>query len=468
MNRLSPWWDTLMRLRKGVYVQGTSQFVNLVIRLSEVPLFLGYWGTERYGEWLILTAIPTYLAIGDGGFANAACREMAIKSGAGDQHGVLVVFQSTFILLIVSSVMILFVAIGVMWLYPIDGYFTFNTLKIPEIETVLIILLLHVLVGFQGGLINGGFWVAGRYPFGLLLDMVIQLSEFSGLALALIFGAGPIGAATGYLAGRFFGTGLLWIGQCHVSPWLQYGYDYASFAVVRRLIKPALASLAFPIGNAMNIQGLRILVGLTLGPANVAVFTTIRTLSRLIMQPRAILSVVVEPEMAVTHGKFDADLMQALFLRSCQLALWGCAVGVLILFATAEWIFPIWTNSHITLSWSVLCVLVAAAMFNVIWFSALIPVYATNRHIDIAIYYSFIYGLGSLVIAYLLVPFLGLIGIALGLLVTEILMTIIVLRASLIMLNISLANWIRFVVNPPFIIIEYLFENFSQRDIKNE
>ena len=91
------------RLTKGLGAQGYSQAVQIFIRLAEVPLLLVYWGTQLYGEWLMLAAIPAYLAIADGGFAGVASREMSMRSGAGDRRGALALFQSTWLLLLLVS-----------------------------------------------------------------------------------------------------------------------------------------------------------------------------------------------------------------------------------------------------------------------------------------------------------------------------------------------------------------------------
>ncbi len=55
------------RLLKGTGAQAFGQGVQIFIRLAEVPLLLAFWGTQLYGEWLMLAAIPVYLSIGHGG-----------------------------------------------------------------------------------------------------------------------------------------------------------------------------------------------------------------------------------------------------------------------------------------------------------------------------------------------------------------------------------------------------------------
>lgn len=318
------------RLLKGIGAQGFSQAVQILIRLAEVPLLLTFWGTQLYGEWLMLSAIPIYLSIADGGFAGAACREMTMRSGSGDRKGTLSVFQTSWLLLIVISLATGFLAFCFIKTVPLKDFLGFSVLKDHEIKYTLFLLVAYVMVGFQGGLLNGGFWIMGCYSSSMYFVAIMQVFEFVGLAAAVTLGGGPVQAAFGYLTGRFLGTALMWFGQLRVSPWLRHGVSYASIGELQRLTAPALASLAFPLGNALNIQGIRIAVGLVLGPSAVALFTPLRTLSRLVMQPANIINQLIQPELAIAYGAGNSFIFQRLFVKSCQLTLWGCLSACLL------------------------------------------------------------------------------------------------------------------------------------------
>ena len=451
------------RLLKGICAQGFSQAVQIFIRLAEVPLLLTFWGTQLYGEWLMLSAVPAYLSIADGGFAGAACREMTMRCGAGDRNGTLAVFQSTWLLLIAVSMAAGLLAFGVVHAAPLDDWLGFSAMKENEIKAVFLLLVTHVLVGFQGGLLNGGFWVTGRYPRGMYLIAGTQLIEFVGLASAVVMGGGPIHAASGYLAGRLLGTGLMWLGQRQVSPWLQHGISHASFAELRRLTAPAFASLAFPLGNALNIQGLRLVVGMVLGPSAVAVFVPLRTLSRLIMQPANIINRLIEPELALAFGAGDNSLFQRIFARACQLALWGCLGACILVGPGAHWIFPTWTGGKVAMNWPTYVVLLACALINGIWYTALMVPYATNRHGRVALFYTLVYGATAFGLGYILATGLGLGGAALALLLAEAIMAAIVLHDSLQITRVSMAQWAETILHPPFHLIGWAGGGFWKR-----
>ncbi len=438
------------RLLKGIGAQGFSQMVQVFIRLAEVPLLLSFWGTQLYGEWLMLSAIPIYLSIGDGGFAGAACRDMTMQSGEGNRKRTLAVFQSTWVLLIVISIVICLLAIGFVQFVPFENWLGFSNMNDVEIESVFLLLVAHVLVGFQGGLLNGGFWVAGRYPIGMYLIAITQLAEFVGLVVAVALGGGPVHAACGYLVGRLLGTGLMWFGQRRVSQWLMYGFTHASLREIKRLSIPAFASLAFPLGNALNIQGMRLVVGITLGPSAVAVFVPLRTLSRLAMQPANIISRLIEPELAMAYGAGDNSLFQDVFTRSCQLALWGCLAACFIIGPGANWIFPIWTGGSITMHWPVYLVLLSAVLINSIWQTAMMVPYAINRHDRIAVSYALVYGAAAAGLGFIGAPIMGLVWAAFAILLVEGAMVVVVIRVTLIIDRMPMAQWVKIIMRPPF------------------
>jgi hypothetical protein len=189
------------RLSSGLGAQGYSQAVQIIIRLVEVPLLLGYWGTQLYGEWLMLAAIPSYLTMFDGGFAGAASREMSIRSGAGDRAKALSVFQSTWILFLLVSSSIGLIAFLAARALPLHGWLGFREMGSDAVKLVVLILVFPCPVRFPDRTCIRGLLVRRRYAMGMALSATLQLLEFGGLALAVFLGGGPVSAAFGYLGG---------------------------------------------------------------------------------------------------------------------------------------------------------------------------------------------------------------------------------------------------------------------------
>ena len=54
--------------------------VRILIQMLQVSLFLRMWSPAKYGEWVILSILPAYLALSDLGTSNAGanilCKEI--------------------------------------------------------------------------------------------------------------------------------------------------------------------------------------------------------------------------------------------------------------------------------------------------------------------------------------------------------------------------------------------------------
>lgn len=438
----------IQRLRKGLGAQGFRQLANLFIRLAEVPLFLSFWGAERYGEWLMVAAIPSYLAIADGGFTSTTQHEMAMRSGAGDRPGALAVFQSTWVLLLILSVVLMGLTFLAITLLPLDQWLKLTSMKGEELTIVMVLLAGHVILNFQSGLVYGGYSCEGRYARGIILWTWMHLFDFAGLALAIVLGGGPIAAAAGFFAGRALGLLIFLVDLPKVAPWLSYGWRHASRAQIVRLFRPSLATMAFPLGDALNIQGMRLVVGFILGPVAVAVFSSMRTLCRSAMKPISVVALLIEPEMALAHGAGNRTLIKELFLRSSQITVWLVLPICFLLWLFGDQIFQIWGRGEIVLNTSLYLWLLLASAANSLWYVALMVPYATNRHGRVAIF-SIASNSGMLLIAIFFMTWLGLPGSGMAVFFAELAMAAWVLPVAFSQNVIGVKIWLRRIASLP-------------------
>lgn len=402
----------------------------------------------------MLTAIPAYLAISDGGFAGAACREMSMRSGRGDREGALSLFQSTWFLLIFVSLVVGSLALLTLNFAPLHAWLGFNAMTPGMARVVMLLLVLHVLLVFQSDLLYGGYWCEGHYGMGMTLLATAQLIEFCGMALAVALGGGPAEAAAGYLGGRIAGLLLMRIGLKRATPWLRYGWRLAKANEVRVIASPAFASLAFPLGNAFNMQGTRLIVGLVLGPSAVVVFSTLRTLSRFAIQPSGIINRLVEPEMASAHGGGSQDIFRRLFIRSCQTSIWLTAISCFALCIAGTWVLGLWTHGKVAMDWPLYVLLLISAAVNAIWYTALMAAYSTNRHIQVALIYFMTFGALAFLLSFLLTAMMELPGAGVAVLMSELLIAPYVLAKTINMAGETWSSWLSHVVRPPYFLMQ--------------
>lgn len=448
----------IRRLRGGLGAQGIKQGVNLFVRLAEVPLLLAFWGPARYGEWLMVAAIPAYLAMADGGFTGATQREMTIRMGGGDREGALAAFQSTWVLLLVVSFALMVLA-GATTLCPFSEWLGLKSMPGKTFSAVVMLFTAHIALGFQCGLIYGGYSCEGRYARGTILTAALYLFDFVGLAIAVLLGSGPVGAAAGFLIGRIVGLVIFLIDLPRVAPWLRFGWANASREQVTGLFRPSLASMAFPLGQALNIQGVRLVVGLVLGPMAVAIFSTIRTLCRSAMKPVLVVAQLVEPEMALAYGSGRIEDMRDLLKRSSQVTLWAALPICVVLWFLGAPLLKIWTAGRIGLDVSLYSLLLLASVAHSTWFTALMVSYATNRHGRTAVIFA-VANAGLVVAVDVLTARMGVSGAGIGILLFETAMAFWVLPESFRLSGETFLGWAEVTIRPPF--------NFVKRMVLNK
>lgn len=422
------------RLLKGVGANFFGQVVSVGIQLISVPFFLHFWGKALYGEWLILTAIPTYLSMSDIGFTSVAGNEMTMLTAKGDRKGAVTVFQSVWLMVSVVSFLIGAIVVALLLLLPVRDYFNVSLISSSDTNLILLVLSGHVLLSLQGGIFDSGFRCDGNYALGTMIGNAVRLIEWICAFSMLIYTNKPLAVALALLSGRVIGLVISW-GLLHrKSPWLRFGFMDANFDIIRRLVKPAVAFMAFPLGLALSIQGMTLVIGSVLGPVAVALFTTYRTVSRMVVQLITMINRAVWPEISAAFGMNNLALARRLHSRASVASFWSAVAVTAFLALFGQWIINLWTSSAFTADYLLLNLLLVVTIANALWQTSWVALMATNSHNRIAV--VFIIGSGvSIGLAMVLMPFLGISGAALSLLSIDCCMVVFAVKGALSILQ---------------------------------
>jgi O-antigen/teichoic acid export membrane protein len=422
--------STKRRLLLGFIVNWIGKLATSIIQLVQVPVFLHFWNTPLFGEWLILNSIPAYLSFSSIGFGNVAGNEMTMMVARNDRESALRVFQSCWwlIVLICATVIILFS--GTLYFLPAARLLKLTYINEYDTKWIIFYLGLSVLFGQIEQLLQSAYRCIGRYPYGTSLKTALSFIAFGGMIASVALGKGPRTAALVFAAINTAGTALLCLFVRHDIPWLQFGWKHASFAEIRRLAPFAVAYMGFPIGNALNISGTLLAVGYALGPVAVVVFGTARTVSRVALQMVSMMNITFEPEMSIAYGAGNYELIRTLLRRACQLALIVAIVVVLIMMTFGPWFLTHWTGGHVPPSRPLLSILLLVVVFYSLWSTSAALITSTNQHQRLATYYLVGTSL-TCVLCYVFARIWGLYGAAASLLIAELVMNLYVVPASL-------------------------------------
>ena len=430
-----------------------GQLITVVIQLASVPLYLHYWGVGLYGEWLILSAIPAYLALSDIGFASVAANDMTMRVANGDRRGALEVYQS--IWLFISGISMLLGAALTLLIHVVPVNVQFSITHISEAQTrqLLIVLTLYVLVGLQGGVLNAAFRAAGRYAYGTTLANTVRLAEWAMSMVALLLGGGVLVIASVTLTIRLIGLMVTWLVLQKQEQWLTLGTHAASLQLVRHLLKPAIAFMAFPLGLALSLQGMVLIIGMTLGSAAVVMFSAYRTLTRLLVQVITMLNQAVWPEISAAYGAKQMDLIQQLHRKGSSLTFRVALIAVVLVGVTGEWLIGMWTQHAFEQNHVLFALLLTTTFLNVLWQTSWVVLMATNKHEKITMAFLLSGTLG-LFLSNLVIPITGINGAGLMLILFELPILFIAIGSALELLNDKWFDYLKSIYNNKNSLIE--------------
>jgi len=422
--------STQRRLFLGFIANWVSKLSNSIIQLVQVPVFLHYWGVNLYGEWMIVNSVPSYLAFSNIGFGSVAGNEMTMLNSANDREGALRVFQSCWWLIAAICCGTGFLLAIALYFIPVADGLKLHAIGPVDAKWVLLYLGLSVLLSQLEQLIGAAYTCVGRYAYGNFMKNLFSLLAFGAMIVPVAFGAGARTTALVYAVSNGFFTVVLCFMVRRDIPWLRFGWQHASFAEIRKLTGPAVAFMGFPIGNALNLQGTLMAVGYALGPAEVVVFGTARTVSRVALQMVQMVNTTFWPELSLAYGAQNFDLIRTLHRRACQMAFLIAAVVVTGMMSVGPWFLTRWTSGHVPPSRPLLAILLFVVVLYALWSTSSTLLAATNKHQKLAAWYIFGTSV-TIVFTYVLARHYGVYGAAASLIISELVMNGYVLPASI-------------------------------------
>lgn len=421
---------TKRRLFLGFLSNWVSKLAATIVQFVQIPVFLHFWSMPLYGEWMIVNSIPSYLSFSNVGFGTVAGNEMTMMVARDDHDGAVRVFQSCWWLIVFICSATIVLLCGALYFLPAARLLKLTHISDTDTKWIIFYLGVSVLLGQLEQLLQAAYRSIGRYPFGSFLKSMISLGAFTCMIVSVALGAGARMAALVFASANAAGTLLQYAMVRRDVAWLKFGWRYATMGEIRRLTRPAIAFMGFPLGNALNLQGAVLAVGYALGPVAVVIFSTARTVSRVALQMSNMVGGTFEPEMSIAYGAGNTPLVRALLRRACQMAVFVSVSITVVMMAGGPWFLNHWTGGHVPPSRGLLSILLVVVVIYSFWATAASLLTSTNQHQRLAVYY--ILGTAAnCVLCYFLGKAYGLYGAAASLLVCEIVMNTYVVPAAL-------------------------------------
>lgn len=369
----------------SVAAQGFSHAVTIASQLLIVPLLLSIWGADRYGAWLIISALPTYLSMADLGFAQISANDMTMRMARGDADGAVVVNQTAWLMNGSVALLVVVVMVGLVNVVPIAEIFSITAVS-DDVNIATFFLALVTVNAILFGVVGGAMRAVGLVSLMVAANAITRLLTFLLLVGGAVGGLGFVGCAIAMYVGSTLNvllfSALFYRGHRQFLP----STRRADPVLLRKMIAPSLSYMSYTLSNALNIQGVNLLTGYMLGPAAVVIVSTIRTLTRLGRTAASVINYAMEPIFAHFYGQGDKSRQKTAYRQLLVSMSGGTVVFAAGMWLLGEMFLARWTHGAVVDQTLLFRTMLISVILEIFWFTLQTPFVSTNRHNLFALY----------------------------------------------------------------------------------
>ena len=316
---------------------------RIVVQFATLPIFFAGWSVEAIGSWLVLFAVPAYIALVGNGFAGAGGNAVFAAAQAGDFSRARQDFRAAWTISAFSTAALaLMFAIIVMFSIPSviehDG-----EVAVWDMAQAAAWLALYIFATSQMAIFEIPYRVAGRHPDHIFLYNATGLLEIVVIAAAVTFSDSLSTLAMSLALFRCISALWIYLSSRKVAPKMFESGHGDMQASISDLWRPSLAFMLMPLVLGLNLQGYLLLVGASFGTIIVASFAATRILTRLLDLLANVVYGFALHNIGIIKG--DQRAVQRRMLSTMSLA----SLAIAVLFALALLIFGPWLQSLYTL-----------------------------------------------------------------------------------------------------------------------
>ena len=401
----------------NVLAGSLGRIINALTPLLLVPLMIRTWGLHQYGEWLILTAIPTYMMLSpDFGLMNAVVNQMAKATAEGKRKEAITLYRTSWLILTVMAVCFALIGIAVAsWV----NWKPFGvTLLSKNAAGIISLSLVQIFLGQQLFLLTGIYRSARRNPrCGLLGSIGYAFYLLVGCTILILKG-GPMVFVSANIVARIVFLGVFLFDIRRIMPDFTLSLRGVSVNAIRPYIVPGLGHATMPLVNALQSEGMVLVLGAILGPVSVAVFQTTRTAVNGAKSLSGLFASAVGVEIPALIGEGRMSAVRRLLVLNIQTTIAAVICWLSLLGVFGEPIFHLWLRSRAVYSAS-LTLLMLISMFPFALGSSFSLILQATNQIHRAVVLLLPAALASLIVSAVSCRLLGVNGAGLGLIVFE-------------------------------------------------
>lgn len=409
------------RAFKNTIVGLISFIFYLAQTIILVPVLLKYWGNEKYGVWIALYAAFSLLQSLDTGHINYIGNKLNISYHTNKEELKKTLASSLFMAIIIGLVQIIIVIILIVlnFLPSFTGIDSFLLNKYQVPASLIILVIFWFISGSIGGILHRLLVPSGYYYQAQWWNILYRLCQFLSIMIVAIAGGSILDASIFYVLIQLVIYTLTFlyikIKIPEFYPWWNGININIAFLNFRNSLVLTFNSFIQQLSN----NGIVLLISNLFSSVILPVFTTIRTMTNTALSITNLLINSILPDFIRYHSRKEKEKLYSVFIANWFFNGLVVNIGLIAVIPFAGYIFKFWTKGIINFDFNLFISL--AASISVINFGAGL--------------YNYLYGINNLkavsvititrviilfLFSYYLSGFMGLSGIGIAVLISEI------------------------------------------------
>jgi O-antigen/teichoic acid export membrane protein len=414
--------STTKRLISGTAASWAGIGVTMLTQIALVPIFLSYWDIRTYGIWIAIQALLNVLSTMDRGFNDFLEYEF-LKLGAPKRNQIgYLLWSGIFVVIIIGIIETTIV-------YYLSFYLNIEVLLkegkvddpafLNEIRWSLMIQWVVWSIANVNGLFSRSLSAFGYFPRMGWWNVLIAISNSVVSVVIVIYGGSLLSANIGIGVSSVIILSLQYVDISKLlsksgvpskrySLMLGFKHYFTSFGLSARYFL-----------ENFRQQGIRLIILPFSGAKGLTAFSTTRTVANVSQQGLLTITHPLLPELMRFLGEKDQNKMEASFGTVWLVLLFILAPGAVVLQQVAPFMFSIWTKGQIEFVPPLFATLSIGVLFYALAQPAM-AVIVGNNNLKQQIILSIISALIVVVLMFTLMPYLGILGAGIALLIAEI------------------------------------------------
>jgi len=409
----------IARVGKGLGALSTGAAVQIAGQLTIVPVALYAWGKVRYGEWVLLTGLVTFLRLVDLGLQTFVVNRLCASYARGERDDLQTTLHSSLRVQIPLASTILMVVGIVLLVLPIDRSLALQTVSRTTFQVVAMLLAFELLLGIPMGVIAGIYRATGRLPRAAVIGASQQGAAMILTVALIVLHADFITLAAARVAVAILFSGFILYDLHRLHPWLRLRPSGGSWSDGVWMIGPGLFFIAIPFADYLTNQFTLMVLQRSLNGGEVSRLATHRTVVNVAILASGLLTNAIWPELTALHARAQTQQLIKTHRSLARLNLWLVASVAFIMLPVIPLVYPSWTAGRLTIdSWTLAFLLTRIVLWG-IWSASLTLLCAINRQKSVAVV---LFGAALITSAtsIVLIPRMGMSGAALAQLIGDI------------------------------------------------